>query len=236
MRKIFSALVMICLALPAFADCQLVQSTAVTLKMGPFLDSGDGLTPETALTLTQADFRLAKNGGNMAQKSDATSATHDEIGMYDVPFNTTDTNTLGLLRIDVQESGALPVWADCIVTAANWTTIPTSIATAQTDLDTLTGTDGATLATAQALYAPSKAGDAMALTAAAVDLVWDEIVEDTGATYTARCAFAIGMAYGAGVWTQAGSVITYQDPGGNENRIVGTVQSPGFDTITLSCP
>ena len=40
-----------------------------------------------------------------------------------------------------------------------------ALATAQLDLDTLTGTDGATLATAQALYAPSKAGDAMALTA-----------------------------------------------------------------------
>ena len=39
-----------------------------------------------------------------------------------------------------------------------------ALATAQTDLDTLTGADGATLATAQANYAPSKAGDAMALT------------------------------------------------------------------------
>lgn len=39
-----------------------------------------------------------------------------------------------------------------------------ALATAQADLDTLTGTDGVTLATAQALYAPAKAGDAMALT------------------------------------------------------------------------
>lgn len=36
--------------------------------------------------------------------------------------------------------------------------------TAQADLDILTGSDGATLATAQANYAPAKAGDAMALT------------------------------------------------------------------------
>jgi len=36
-----------------------------------------------------------------------------------------------------------------------------SLATAQTDLDTLTGTDGVTLATTQALYAPAKAGDNM---------------------------------------------------------------------------
>lgn len=36
-----------------------------------------------------------------------------------------------------------------------------SLATAQTDLDTITGTDGVTLAAAQALYAPAKAGDNM---------------------------------------------------------------------------
>jgi len=52
--------------------------------------------------------------------------------------------------------------------------IPALIATAQTDLDTLTGTDGVTLATAQGLYAPAKAGDAMTLNAAGIDLIWDE--------------------------------------------------------------
>lgn len=54
--------------------------------------------------------------------------------------------------------------------------VPGLIATAQADLDILTGTDGVTLATAQGLYAPSKAGDAMTLTAAAVDLIWDELI------------------------------------------------------------
>lgn len=39
--------------------------------------------------------------------------------------------------------------------------LATALATAQTDLDTLTGTDGATLATTQANYAPAKAGDSM---------------------------------------------------------------------------
>lgn len=40
----------------------------------------------------------------------------------------------------------------------------TALAAAQADLDLLTGADGAILATAQANYAPAKAGDAMALT------------------------------------------------------------------------
>ena len=44
--------------------------------------------------------------------------------------------------------------------------LATAMATAQADLDLITGTDGATLATAQGNYAPSVAGDAMTLTAA----------------------------------------------------------------------
>lgn len=44
----------------------LKQSTAATIKVGPFLDSTDGDTAETGLTISQADVRLSKNGGNMA--------------------------------------------------------------------------------------------------------------------------------------------------------------------------
>jgi len=56
-----------------------------------------------------------------------------------------------------------------------------ALTTAQDDLDTITGSDGATLATAQGLYAPAKAGDAMDLTTQGVDDVWDEPL--TGATH-----------------------------------------------------
>lgn len=97
----------------------LKQSTAVTLKVGPFVDETDGKTAETSLTISQADVRLSKNGGNMAQKNESTSLTHDEIGMYDCPLNTTDTNTLGILTVNVHESGALPVRQDYMVLAAN---------------------------------------------------------------------------------------------------------------------
>src|SRR5690606_22157623 len=46
-------------------------------------------------------------------------ATHDEFGYYDIPLDTTDTNTLGRLRVAVSESGALPVWQDFLVVTAN---------------------------------------------------------------------------------------------------------------------
>lgn len=97
----------------------LKQSTAATVKLGAFVDDTDGKTPETGLTISQADIRLSKNGGDFAQTNNATGATHDEFGYYDIPLNTTDTGTLGRLRVAVSESGALPVWQDFLVVTAN---------------------------------------------------------------------------------------------------------------------
>lgn len=95
------------------------QSTAVTVKVGPFLDSGDGVTAEDSLTISQADVRLSKNGGDIAQKNESSSATHDELGYYDIALDTTDTNTLGRLVLIVSESGALPIWQTFMVVPAN---------------------------------------------------------------------------------------------------------------------
>jgi len=97
----------------------LKQSTAVTVKIGPFIDDTDGKTAETALTISQADVRLSKNGGDMAQKTESTACTHDELGIYDCPLDATDTATLGRLRLHVHESGALPVCHEFMVVPAN---------------------------------------------------------------------------------------------------------------------
>lgn len=98
----------------------LKQSTSVTLLIGPFVDSTDGDTAETALTIAQADVRLSKNGGNMAAKNESTSCTHDELGYYTCPLDATDTGTLGVLKLMVHASGALAVWVECMVVNANW--------------------------------------------------------------------------------------------------------------------
>lgn len=97
----------------------LKQSTAVTVEVGPFLDSTDGSTAETALTITQPDIRLSKNGGAFAQKNSSGTASHMENGYYSVSLDSTDTGTLGRLRLHVAESGALPVWMDFMVVPAN---------------------------------------------------------------------------------------------------------------------
>ena len=97
----------------------LKQSTAVSVILGPFVDSTDGATAETGLTISQADIRLSKNAGAFAQKSDTGSASHMENGHYSAALNATDTNTLGHLRVAVNESGALPVWRDFLVLPSN---------------------------------------------------------------------------------------------------------------------
>ncbi len=97
----------------------LKQSAAVDVVVGPFVDDTDGKTAETGLTISQADCQLSKNGGAVAQKNSATAASHLGGGHYKVPLNSTDTNTLGVLRLYVNESGALPVWADYMVMTAN---------------------------------------------------------------------------------------------------------------------
>ncbi len=97
----------------------LKQSTAATIVLGPFVDDVDGKTAETALTIAQADVRLSKNGGSFAQKNDTGSAGHMENGYYSCALNTTDTNTPGRLRVAVSKSGALPVWLNITILAAN---------------------------------------------------------------------------------------------------------------------
>ncbi len=93
----------------------LEQSAAVTVKVGPFVDDGDGNTDETALTIARADVRLAKNGGNLVQKTETTTLVHDEIGMYNCLLDATDTNTLGILTLVIHEAGALHVRHDYMI-------------------------------------------------------------------------------------------------------------------------
>lgn len=124
---------------------ELRQSTAVTVKIGPFVDEDDGKTAETGLTIARADVRLSKNGGNMAQKNEATSCTHDEIGVYGCPLDVTDTGTLGRLQLFVHESGALPVWHEYEVVTQNYWDSKYSTDYLQVDTVQIEGTDATTV-------------------------------------------------------------------------------------------
>lgn len=102
----------------------LKQSTAVTIKFGPFLDATNAVSLETGLATAMDNattgIRVSKNGGNYADRNSATAPTYDEMGEYNVELSTTDTNTLGTLKIIFEESATcLPVWQDFMIVPAN---------------------------------------------------------------------------------------------------------------------
>lgn len=84
-------------------------NTAVDVIVGPFIDDTDGKTAETGLTILAAEVYLSKNGGAGAAKNEGTALSHDQIGNYICKFDTTDTNTEGILSLYTHESGALAV-------------------------------------------------------------------------------------------------------------------------------
>ena len=181
------------------------QSTASTIKLGPFLDDTDGKTPETGLTISQADIRLSKNGGTFAQSNNTAGATHNENGYYDVPLNTTDANTLGTLRVAISKSGALPVWQDFMVVPANvW--------------DSMFGSAVLNV-------------NVSTMSSAAVDVILDDPVEGS---FTMRqllrlmAAALFGKASGGGTAT-----ITFRDLGDSKNRITATVTANGDRTTVV---
>jgi hypothetical protein len=93
---------------------ELRQSTAITIPVGPFVDTSG--VAVTTLTLTQPDVRLRKFGSSAwAQKNAAQTLPHKENGWYDCDLDVTDTNTLGFMKIAVNETGALQAWQDCMV-------------------------------------------------------------------------------------------------------------------------
>jgi hypothetical protein len=158
------------------------QATSQAVRFGPFLDSTDAVTPETGLTIAQADMQLSKDGAAFAQKNAAGNATHDTDGWYSTTLDTTDTGTVGELILQVNVTGAGPVWVRWYVveeavydalyaaSAAGYNAVApldaagvrAAVGLASADLDTQLGN----LATAAAL--------------ATVDSNVDSILADTG--------------------------------------------------------
>jgi hypothetical protein len=195
----------------------LKQSTAITLKIGPFLDEDDGKSSEGGLSITQANVRISKNGANIIQKADTSSCSHDELGIYGCPLNTTDTNTLGRLQLWVHESGALPVWHEYMIVDTNV-------------YDSLFGTDRLQTHTAEMTAGVITAS---VLASDAVDEILDEVIEGS---ITLRQAMRVLLAANAGRSTGGGTAnIKFRDNANSKDRISATVDSNGNRTaMTLN--
>jgi hypothetical protein len=103
------------------------QSTAVVLSFGPFVAPSDGVTLVTslvsALDNASTGIMLSKNGGaNAVRHATVTSTTYDAYGMYRVTLDTTDTNTLGTLKVSFAAAAScMPVWQDVeVIAQSSW--------------------------------------------------------------------------------------------------------------------
>lgn len=98
----------------------LKQSTASQeVLLGPFVDSTDGVTAETALTIANTDIKLWVSGATTLANKNSGGATHISAGNYYAVLDATDTATLGSGAIIVQMSGALAVRHAFTVLPAN---------------------------------------------------------------------------------------------------------------------
>lgn len=92
----------------------LKQSTEIKVRIGPFVDATDGLTPETGITLGTADEAelLKANGAATVDISGATwAAITGSDGWYDLTLTASHTDTVGELVVIVQDdSVCLPVF------------------------------------------------------------------------------------------------------------------------------
>jgi len=90
------------------------QSTQVIVRVGPFVDVGDGFTPQTDITLGGNEAELLKSASVEVDISGRTwAAVTNCRGWYDLTLTTDDTDTVGLLTVVVQDdSDCLPVFRD----------------------------------------------------------------------------------------------------------------------------
>ena len=102
---------------------ELIQSTAVNVRIGPFLTS-DG-TPNAGLTITQASIWVCKNEAAFAVKSDSGACVAESLGSgwYGCPLDGTDTGNPGNMILWCEYSGVLPVWHNYVVVQAKQTAI-----------------------------------------------------------------------------------------------------------------
>jgi len=89
------------------------------IPLGYFLDSTDGNTEETGLTIANTDIKLWKAGAIIFANKNSGGATHISNGLYYTTLDATDTDTYGALIIFVHVAGALAVRVECVVMEAD---------------------------------------------------------------------------------------------------------------------
>lgn len=84
-------------------------TTNQVIPLGFYLDSTDGDTAETSLTIANTDLQLWKSGATSLVSKNSGGATHMSIGVYQATLDASDTSVLGPIKIYSHVAGALVV-------------------------------------------------------------------------------------------------------------------------------
>lgn len=191
------------------------QSTQVVVRIGPFMDATDAVTPETGITLGAADQAEALKAAGAATvdiSGNTWAAIANCGGWYDLTLTTTDTNTIGDLTIVVQDTSVcLPVFArfQVIEEAAYDTIYAASALPAST-----TNITAGTITTVTNLTNAPTAGDLTATMKASVNTEVDTALSDYGALKPTVAGRTLDVSVGgeAGLdWANIGTPTTAQN-------------------------
>lgn len=213
----------------------LKQSTAITISFGPAVLNSDGVTYVTNLVGTGANqtentstgIRISKNGAALAARhATAGTSVYDAFGQYLVILDTTDTNTLGTLRMIYGNAAAFcPIFQDFMVLPANmWNSlfgtggsIPDAVAGAAGGVF-IAGTNAATTVTTSftTTFTGNLTGSVASVTGAvgsvtgAVGSVTGITASDVGAikTTTDKFVFTVANQVDSNVITKTGFVLS----------------------------
>jgi hypothetical protein len=124
-------------------------TTSQEIPLGIFVDSTDGNTEESGLTIANTDIKIWKTGATTLANKNSGGGTYISNGIYYAVLDDTDTNTLGSLVIFVHVAGALAVRLECLVlTSAVYDSMIAGSDNLQVDMTQILGTAVSSPATA----------------------------------------------------------------------------------------
>jgi hypothetical protein len=189
-------------------------TTGQEVPLGYFLDSSDGDTEETGLTIANTDIKLHKTGATTLADKNTGGGTHISNGVYYATFDATDTDTLGPMAVFVHVSGALAVRLEClVVTSARYDVMTGATANTPSDLVQISG-DSTAADNAEAFFDGTGYAGTNNVIPTVTNLTNAPANGDLTATMKASVTSAVptATAIGTQVWATAGRALS--DPAG----------------------
>ena len=133
-------------------------NTATRVTVGPFLDKGDGITPETAITVTSCKLTLMVDDGGTPTlvldaaptasggNNDMVHVTGDDAGFYDLELAAANVNYVGRAMLAITDAAVhCPVFHEFMILPANvYDSLVGGTDTLQADVTQWLGTAAAT--------------------------------------------------------------------------------------------